>query len=223
MNAMHPADMTLDELANALVPLLVENAPFDGWGEDAQRAAAKALGVPPERGPLAFSGGAVDAINRWFGQVDAAMLAAVPPEALAPMRVSERVRALLLARFRQLHSHREALRRTLAVLALPANLPRAAGLGWRAADRMWRAAGDRSVDLNHYSKRAILAGIYGATVLVFLDDADPELAETRAFLDRRLGEIGRFERWKAARRVAERPERHSSVTRFLGRLRYPAR
>ena len=96
MNAMHPADMTLDELANALVPLLVENAPFDGWGEDAQRAAAKALGVPPERGPLAFSGGAVDAIDRWFGQVDAAMLAAVPPEALAPMRVSERVRALLL-------------------------------------------------------------------------------------------------------------------------------
>lgn len=219
--AISPTEMTLDELADALVPLLAEEAAFDGWGEGAQRAAAARLGVPPERGPLAFPGGAVDAIDRWFATVDAAMLAAAPAGELAPARVSGRIRALLLARFRLLQPHREALRRALAVLAQPRHLARGAALGWRAADRMWRAAGDRSVDLNHYSKRAILGGVYGATTMVFLDDPDPELRETRAFLDRRLGEIARFERWKT-RRAGDRPERRFSVTRFLGRLRYPA-
>ena len=42
--------------------------------------------------------------------------------------------------------HKEALRRALAILAQPQNLPLAARLGWRAADRMWRSAGDRATD-----------------------------------------------------------------------------
>ena len=216
-----PDELTLDELAVALAPLVAEGAPFDGWGREGIAAAALVLGVPADRAALAFPGGAIDVIDRWFASVDAAMLAACPAEELAALRVHQRIRALLLARFAVLAPHREALRRALAVLAQPQHAPRAARLGWRAADRMWRAAGDAAVDLNHYSKRAILAAIYGATALIFLDDKDPELADTRAFLDRRLGDVARFERWKAGRRAA--PDRHFSLTRFLGRLRYPAR
>jgi ubiquinone biosynthesis protein COQ9 len=116
--------------------------------------------------------------------------------------------------------HREALRRALAILALPQNVAAATGLAWRAADRMWRVAGDTSTDFNHYSKRAILIGVYGSTALVFLDDRAAGLPETRAFLDRRLGDVGRFEKVKASWRG--RRERRPSLSRFLGRLRYPA-
>ena len=86
---------------------------------------------------------------------------------------------------------------------------------------MWRLAGDVATDYNHYTKRAILASIYTATLAVFVNDESEDKADTRAFLDRRIDGVMRFEKAKAQflRPDAER----FSVTRFLGRLRYPAR
>jgi ubiquinone biosynthesis protein COQ9 len=103
---------------------------------------------------------------------------------------------------------------------LPRNAARAAGLAWRSADRIWRLAGDRAADFNHYSKRAILIGVYGSTTMIFLDDESEDLADTRAFLDRRIAEVMRFEKAKARWKGSTSPP--FSLSRFLGRLRYPA-
>jgi len=148
------------------------------------------------------------------------MLEAFPDERIAGMKIRERIRALVLFRLETIHPHREALRRALAVLAMPSNVASGARLAWRAADRIWRLAGDTATDFNHYSKRAILVGVYGSTSLVFLDDADDDLAATKAFLDRRIDEVMRFEKAKA--RWRGRTARMPSLSRFLGRLRYPA-
>ena len=94
-------------------------------------------------------------------------------------------------------------------------------LGWRAADHMWRAAGGTAVDYNHYTKRAILGGIYSATLVVFVNDESEGKAETRAFLDRRIEGVMKFEKAKA--RWFDPEREHFSMARFLGRLRYPAR
>jgi ubiquinone biosynthesis protein COQ9 len=85
---------------------------------------------------------------------------------------------------------------------------------------MWRIAGDVSTDFNHYSKRTILAGLYSATMLVFLDDDGEGLVTTRGFLDRRIDDVMRFEKFKAQWRGGR--ERRPSLSRFLGRLRDPA-
>jgi ubiquinone biosynthesis protein COQ9 len=134
--------------------------------------------------------------------------------------VSGRIRAFILFRLQTVRPHREALRRALAILAMPQNQMAAAKLAWRAADRMWRLAGDTATDFNHYSKRAILLAVYGSTTLVFLDDSSADLAETRAYLERRLGDVARFEKLKASWRGTR--DRLPSLSRFLGRLRYPA-
>jgi ubiquinone biosynthesis protein COQ9 len=84
---------------------------------------------------------------------------------------------------------------------------------------MWRIAGDTATDFNHYSKRAILASIYAATLLVWLDDDSEGQAETTAFLDRRLAGVARFEKAKASWTGSS--ERRPSLARFVGRLRYP--
>lgn len=217
---IEPLDMTLDELRDALAPLLPGQAAFDGWNDKGLAAAAALLGVPADRARLAFPGGAVDMIDAWFASVDRGMAAALPPEALASMKIRERITALVEARLHILAPHREALRRALAVLAMPQNLAAGARLGWRAADRMWRAAGDRATDFAHYTKRLTLAGVYAATLLAFIDDESEDHAETRAFLARRIDEVMRFEKLKA--RLRPHPERHFSPVRFLGRLRYPA-
>lgn len=216
-----PADATLDELRVLLAEELPAQAAFDGWNARAVTAAAHAIGADPDVAALAFPGGAVDMIDAWFAHVDAAMAKRLPPETLGAMKIRQRIAALVEARLDSLAPHREALRRALALLALPVNAPRAVRLGWRSADAMWRLAGDTATDYNHYTKRTLLAGIYAATILVFLDDDSEGLADSRAFLARRIDGIMRFEKAKAE--LTGRTRNRPSLSRFIGRLRYPAR
>lgn len=215
-----PPDMTLDELREALAPLLPAHAVFDGWGEKAIAMAASELGVPEERARLCFPGGPVDMIDAWFDAIDLGMARAYPLERISKLKIRERIRDLVLYRIEVANPHKEALRRALAILAQPQNAMAGARLAWRAADRMWRIAGDTATDFNHYSKRGILSALYTSTMLVFLDDGTEGLTETRGFLDRRIDDVMRFEKFKASWRGSR--ERLPSISRFLGRLRYPA-
>ncbi len=203
-----PADMNLDELRAALAPRLPAHAAFDGWSEAALAMAAAELGVPAGRARLAFPQGAAQMIDAWFDSIDKAMLAAFPPERIAAMKVRERIRELILFR---LERRRRIARRCAArspCSPCRRTRPPRRRLAWRSADRIWRVAGDSATDFNHYSKRAILIGVYGSTSLVFLDDDSEDLAETRAFLDRRIDDVMRFEkvkaRWRGSRRAASR-------------------
>ncbi|MDB5676086.1 MAG: RpsU-divergently transcribed [Sphingomonas bacterium] len=215
-----PPDPTLDEIRAALAPAIAANAGFDGWSDAALSLAAQAEGLDVDVARLAFPGGAIDMIDAWLAGVDTAMLAALPPEKLAAMKIREKITALVEARLALLAPQRESLRRALAMLAMPTNLVRAAKLGWRAADLMWHAAGDTATDYNHYSKRTILAGVYGATVTVLLDDESEGHAATSAFLARRIEGIMRFEKTKA--QLIGRTSHRPSLSRFISRLRYPA-
>ena len=217
---VEPLDMNLDELKAALAPRLGAHAAFDGWNEAALAMAAAELGVPADRARLAFPGGAAEMIDAWFDWVDKTMLEAFPPEKIAELKIRDRIRTLVWFRLQTLAPWREALRRAVSILALPRNAPGGARLAWRSADRIWRLAGDTAADFNHYSKRAILIGVYGSTTMIFLDDASEDFADTRAFLDRRIGDVMRFEKAKARWKGSTSP--HFSLSRFLGRLRYPA-
>jgi len=213
--------MTLEEMAQALAPAIADAAVFDGWSDAAVASAAGMHGLDPDVARLAFPGGAMDMISAWISSVDRAMADALPPEALAQMGFTARIKSMLVFRLEQAAMKREALRRAMAVMALPKNVTGTARLSWRTADLMWRLAGDTASDFNHYTKRAILASIYAATLAVLVDDDSPEQAETYAFLDRRLADIGKFGKAKA--RFMGEGREHFSVARFLGRLRYPAR
>ncbi len=214
-----PEDLTLDEVRARLAPSIAANAAFDGWSDAARDLAAEQEGVDADVARLAFADGPVTMIDAWFTHVDAEMARALPPEGLAGMKIRQRITALVEARLAVLAPEREALRRARAVLALPVNVAAAARLGWRSVDAMWRLAGDTATDYNHYTKRAMLLAVYAATITVFLDDDSEEQADTRAFLSRRIDGIMRFEKAKAqfTRRATRRP----SLSRFVGRLRYP--
>jgi len=220
------ADMTLDELAVALAPDIAASAIFDGWNETALVAAAEMAGVDPEVAKLAFpadapGGRAMAMIAAWIASVDQAMEAEWPQERLATLKIRERIRTLVAFRLEAVAHIDEAVRRALAIMAQPQNAARALKLGWHSADIMWRLAGDTATDYNHYTKRAILAGIYSATLAVFVNDDSEGKADTYAFLDRRIDGVMRFEKIKA--RLTGKDRELPSLTRFLGRLRYPAR
>lgn len=214
-----PDDPTLDELRAALVADVAANAAFDGWTAAAIDAAADRHGVDATLARLAFKGGAIRMIDAWFAHVDAEMARRLPADTLATMKIRERITALIEARIAILAPDREALRRALAILAMPQNVPAASKLAWRAADRMWRLAGDAATDYNHYTKRMTLSVVYGSTMAVFVDDDSDDLSDTRAFLARRIDGVMRFEQWKA--QAQARRQTLPSLSRFVGRLRYP--
>jgi ubiquinone biosynthesis protein COQ9 len=213
-------ERTLDELRVALAPEVARAAVFDGWSEAALKQAAALAGVDPDVARLAFPGGAMDMIEAWIAATDARMEASFADGHLAALKIRDRIRTLLLFRLDALAGQEEALRRALAIQAMPQNLVRTAKFGWHSADLMWRLAGDTATDYNHYTKRALLAGIYTATLFVFVDDDSDGKSETRGFLDRRIENVMQFEKAKAQ---LLRNREGFDVARFLGRLRYPAR
>lgn len=216
-----PPDATLDEIRLALAPAIAAAAVFDGWSELAVVTAAEEQGVDPAVARFAFQDGAMAMIAAWIARIDADMAEALPAEALAGRKIRERIGDLVRFRLGALTGREEALRRALAIMARPKNVPAAMKLGWSSADLMWRLAGDTATDYNHYSKRTILGSIYAATLAVFAEDKSDGHAEAYAFLDRRIDGVMKFEKAKA--QFLKPRDETFSVTRLLGRLRYPAR
>lgn len=175
---------------DAAIEAMLPHVPFDGWTMRALRMGLADASMPADDAELLFPGGAADMVDtfcdladRWMEQ-DAATL--------AETRLTARVRGVIALRFERNRPHREAIRRALAVLALPMNARVAAACSARTVDSIWYAAGDESADFSWYTKRAILTGVYGATLLYWLRDGSEDGADTLAFLDRRLAGVGRI-------------------------------
>jgi ubiquinone biosynthesis protein COQ9 len=209
-------DMTPAELRLPLVEAMLPHVAFDGWTWAALDAAADELRVPRARARLAFSG-PIDMADAFTQLADETMAAALASEGVEAMKIRQRITRAVEVRLEQAMPHKEAVRRALAQLSL--DPPRAARGLWRTVDAMWRAAGDTATDFNFYTKRAILAGVYSSTLLVWLADDSEDMAATRAFLKRRIDGVMRFEKTKA--QAMGLRDRLPDPVRFLGRLRYP--
>ena len=137
-------------------------------------------------------------VDLYIQGVDRALEERLPPDELAAIKIRERIRSLVWTRLEIMGPAREAVRsgardpRHAAELAAWRR-----AIGWRSADLMWRLAGDTATDFNHYTKRATLGAVYGSTLLAWLDDDSEGWGETAAFLDRRIDDVMRFEKWKA--------------------------
>jgi ubiquinone biosynthesis protein COQ9 len=210
----------LERLRRELALAVGENAVFDGWTRQAVDSAAEQLGLDPGQARLAMPKTQAGMIEVYIQEVDRGLEAWFVPERIKPMKIREKIRALVWHRLEMMGPAREAVRRALAILAMPQNVPLALRIGWRTADLMWRIAGDTSTDFNHYTKRMTLGAVYGSTLLVWLDDESEGWSETSAFLDRRIDDVMRFEKFKAEWRGSSE---RLSPSRFLGRLRYPPR
>ena len=186
----------MDETArkDALLAAILPDVPFDGWTLSAMRVAAQRIGMAESELDALFPDGPrglVAWFSHWADRLTLETMAARPLEGIPG---SERVARAAKTRLALLGPHREAVRRGLALLALPQNSPLGARLLYDTVDAIWYAAGDQATDFSFYTKRDMLAAIYAATTLHLLDDRSPDLSATDAFLDRRLRDIKRLPR-----------------------------
>jgi ubiquinone biosynthesis protein COQ9 len=211
------ADQAMQE---AVLQAAMAHVPFDGWSEATLKAAADDSGVAPALARALFPRGGVDLALAYHRAGDRAMVQALAAEDLGALRFRDRVaRAVLL---RLLLADRELVRRGAALFALPHHAADGAKAMWGTADAIWVALGDTSDDINWYSKRASLSAVYGSTVLFWLGDTSTDQQATRAFLERRIEGVMRFEKAKAA--FAENPLGKALINgpfKVLERIRAP--
>lgn len=184
--------MDLDDLPtlrDALIEATLPHIAFDGWSLAALRRGAEDIGLPPEAVERAFPGGAADAVAHFIAKADRDMLDALDKMDLPSMKVRERIATAIRVRLEQAAGHKEAVRRALSFLALPQHAGLALKSLYRTVDAIWYAAGDTATDFNFYTKRALLAGIYSATLLYWLEDKSEGHEATWAFLDRRIANV----------------------------------
>ena len=210
----------LEKLRRQLALAIGENAVFDGWTRQAVDSAARELGIEAVQARLAIPKTQAGMIEIYIEEVDRALEAWLTPKRLEGMKIRQVIRALVWHRLEIMGPAREAIRRAIAILAMPQNVPLAFRLSWRTADLMWRVAGDNSTDFNHYTKRMTLGAVYASTLTVWLDDRSEGWTETATFLDRRIDAVIRFEKFKSGWHGSSE---QLSLSRFLGRLRYPPR
>ena len=176
---------------DAAIAAMLPHVPFDGWTRRSLRMGLTDIGASPDDAELLFPGGTPDMIEAFCDWADRRMETAAAT--LDPaLRLHQRVRAVIALRLEQNRPHKEAIRRALALLALPRNARLAAACTARTVDAIWHAAGDQSADFSWYTKRAILAAVYATTVLFWLRDTGEDDAATLGFLDRRLAGVGQI-------------------------------
>ncbi|HVA35672.1 MAG TPA: COQ9 family protein [Stellaceae bacterium] len=207
-------------LRDKIVLAMLPDVPFEGWSRRALAHAARRLDLTGAELASLFPRGPRDAVAAFSDWADRATETALAKEHLGRLKLRERIALGVRTRLTVVEPHREAVRRMLAFLALPANLPLGPRLLYRTVDTLWHAAGDRSTDFSFYTKRGLLAGIYAATTLHWLDDKSPDHAATLAFLDRRIGEVMQIPKLRsratAALRILPNPLRALGA---LARLR----
>jgi ubiquinone biosynthesis protein COQ9 len=177
-----------------------------GFSDVALRVAAEKAGVNSAELKAAFpSGGAslVEAFSHW---ADERMVERMRED--KSERIRERITHAVRARLDVLAPHKDSARRAAAFLAQPQHAPLAASLMMHSVDLMWRAAGDRSSDFSYYTKRALLGGVYGATLIHWLSDSSECHADTWSFLDKRIADVMQIEQLRGAARewVAKLPD-----------------
>jgi len=180
------------------------NVPFDGWTYRSLRSGLRSIGAAAEDAEVLFPGGAPDMVEAFCDWADRRMTQAAA-EHVAALALPDRVRAAIALRLAQNRGYKEAVRRAVAVLALPRNARLAARCTARTVDAIWLAAGDRSADFSWYTKRAILTAAYATTILYWLRDSSEDDSATLGFLDRRLAGIAWTHRLR--QRVGERLRR----------------
>lgn len=170
---------------------------FDGWTETTFRAAARDADMTLAAARAVCPRGALDLAVAYHEAGDRAMLDRLATARLEDMRFRDKIAAAV--RFRlEAAEDKEAVRRGATLFALPMNSAEGARLVWGTADAIWTALGDRSDDINWYTKRATLSAVYSSTVLYWLGDDSPEHHRTWDFLDRRIEDVMRFEKVKAS-------------------------
>jgi ubiquinone biosynthesis protein COQ9 len=184
-NPRYDRDQDREKLVQAIMP----HVPFDGWTETALTAGAADAGIDLPRAVNAFPGGMAEVLAVNHQLADRRMVEALARDDIGSLKMRERITRAVRLRLSLVEGQREAVRAGLSFLLMPENVPLGPKLLYGTVDAIWLAVGDRSTDFSFYTKRALLAAVYSATLLYWVNDKSDGHAATWLFLDRRIDDV----------------------------------
>ncbi|PWA24855.1 hypothetical protein CCH79_00010169, partial [Gambusia affinis] len=159
---------TEEQLQARILTASLEFVPLHGWSMEAISAGAEAVGLSSASTGM-FINGAGDLVLHFISQCNSKLT-----EILAEQHNQVQLGQAEYA---------------MSILLLPHNIPESLKHLSTMVDDIWYYAGDRSTDMNWYTKRAVLTGLYNATELVMLQDSSPDFQDTWTFLDNRIQDV----------------------------------
>ena len=191
-----------ENLREAVLNAALPHAAFDGFTDAVLQKAGAEAGLVKADVARLFEDGPASLVEYYSTHTDAEMERRLGEMDLKAMKIRARIAIAVKTRLLVLKPHKEAARRAAAFLSLPMHATLGARLVYRTVDAMWRAAGDTSTDFNFYTKRGILAGVYGSTAMRWFNDTSEDEAATDAFLTDRIENVMQFEKFKAKAKEA---------------------
>lgn len=188
--------VTYEDAKQQLLDAMLTHVPFDGWSDTSFREAIADCDMDGGLARAICPRGAVDLALAYHARGDAAMLDRLQAEDLSEIKFRDRIAAAVRFRLQTIED-KELVRRGMTLFSMPSHAADGAKALWQTCDLIWDALGDTSDDVNWYTKRATLSGVYSSTLLFWLGDDTPDHQPTWEFLDRRIGDVMQFEKLKA--------------------------
>lgn len=189
----------MDNIAELKIKLLeaaLVHVPFAGWSEATFVDAIADSGMDDALARSVCPRGVVDLALAYHTRGDQIMLDRLAAADLTGLKFREKIAASV--RFRiEATADKELVRRGTVLFAMPKYLADGAGAIWGTCGLIWETLGDTSDDVNWYTKRMTLSGVYSSTVLFWLGDDTPGFSATWEFLDRRIDNVMQIEKLKA--------------------------
>ncbi len=188
--------VTYEDTKQQLLDAILMHVPFDGWSETSFRAAVVDRDLDDGLARAICPRGAVDLALAYHARGDQVMLDRIKSTDMSELKFREKVAAAVRFRLEAVED-KELVRRGMTLFSLPNHAADGAKAVWGTCDLIWDALGDTSDDVNWYTKRATLSGVYSSTLLFWLGDDSPDHQNSWAFLDRRIENVMQFEKLKA--------------------------
>ncbi|XP_033988561.1 ubiquinone biosynthesis protein COQ9, mitochondrial [Trematomus bernacchii] len=186
---------TEEQLQARILTAALEFIPLHGWTVEAIAAGAEMLGLSSASTGM-FYNGAGDLVLHFVSQCNSQLTDILAEQhnqvqlgQAEPKKTAEFLRDAVETRLRMYIPYIETWPQAMSILLLPHNIPDSLKHLSTLVDDMWYYAGDRSTDMNWYTKRAALTGIYNTTELVMLQDSSPDFQDTWDFLDNRIQDV----------------------------------
>lgn len=168
------------------------------WNHTLLRQAEINLGLREGEYFLLFSNDLFDIVRHFEEWRDNMMLEYLS-KLEEPKKIREKIAEAVIYRLMGQYKSRnwqQICIKTASYLACPDHVFYSQSIGWKTCDRIWRWAGDKSVDFNYYSKRGILFSVYTASILFFMADRSENYLDTQNFIKTSLANIVNIAKFK---------------------------
>lgn len=186
---------TEEQVQARILTAALEFVPAHGWTVEAIAAGAESLGLSAASAGM-FNNGEGELVLHFISQCNAQLVDFLAEQnnqvqlgQAEKKTTADFLRDAVETRLRMLIPYVDTWPQAMSLLLLPHNIPDSLKHLSSMVDDIWYYAGDRSTDLNWYTCRAALIGIYNTTELVMLQDSSPDFEQTWTFLNNRIQDV----------------------------------